>query len=984
MQFDIDIKNKLIQRTEKFVCSWNNIYKQKVSEYIQEQISVLNSIRKNIELLKDKKCNGEANELDEFHTNNLRLLKSLYSTLKSRSEIKDFVDNIRAAIIDDINALEEKITDCYNTRSDYTDNGIGSSQLLRNIGDFFYHLCTIPGSIKIGLAKVLKVPFQPLKQRCHSIYYRDIVSGFLFEEYIIDATTNIFEIQKKIAKLAHDQFDLEGIIINKDYQFDNVDFESFSTDVISEELLKMDRFYSTYKPRFISLLEKSGTLELPYFYIRWRRKRKLKDITIKIDTAYRLWDSTFYALYEDWRFREELFIYISKIKELRFSVIDNCSAKLKKTINPVIAWKREYLEQLMEQVPDPDHMDNLSLKHFFTTELYKLQKEIRKQNIVEDFYKVQTEIEKILLKIEVDVKDYLKTMSDKSGVVRSPDYEKGIRKSDIYFFSPNEFIDYKCINPFLNKRNKIIKDFTEAFRKIIEEFSDFDQIIDFSLDTAILMLNANSKQEETVLMFKEGMKRSLNILQLITELNEDLVLSKGKELSDSFMGFIDNIKNLDNNDNILGIYTGLLKSKAIQESQDKRKKIFGFLLMSFNSFNSLISKQLKRIGSYKTTVQKKLKLDKAPVFVSSEISNYLAEINKRIFKLPIIYRYLFENAPVKEENLFLLRQKELDKIDNAYNDWKLGNYSSTLIVGETGEGKTSLIMHYIKTIKGSYKVYYLDVKRFYYSEYDFIVLMQDVFDNRNLQNEQEIIEYLNLAKGQQIIIIDGLERIFVRKPGGFECLHKLLSFIVSTNNHAFWLCSVSLFASSYLNKTISLKENFDYLVELNSLNPDEVRTIVLKRHRLSGYILQYKDDLDAAIDDKLSKDRQIMLEKEFFLELNKFAYSNISLSFCFWLESISEFTEKELFIKRFVSPDFDFLETLSSEKIYTLLLIILHGTITVDIHASICHQSVKRSLKVLSVLKEDSLLILKGEYYMLNGILFRHVVRLLKSRNLIH
>ena len=148
--------------------------------------------------------------------------------------------------------------------------------------------------------------------------------------------------------------------------------------------------------------------------------------------------------------------------------------------------------------------------------------------------------------------------------------------------------------------------------------------------------------------------------------------------------------------------------------------------------------------------------------------------------------------------------------------------------------------------------------------------------------------------------------------------------------------------------------------------------------------MQYEGDLNIKENNKKTKDRQIQLEKEYFEELNRFADSNLSLSFYFWLESISEFSDKELYIKKFVSPDFAFLETLSVEKIYTLLLIVLHGKISVDLHASVCNQSTQKSLKVLTILKEDSIIVLKGEHYMLNGILYRHVIQLLKNKNLIH
>jgi len=976
-------------KTEKILQGWNNTYKREVSKYIQEHITVFEGIRKNFEVLKTKQEQGGFTDtgklhqdLSEFHTNNLILLKSLHSKLKTKSETRDFLETFKKGVQKDIDCLETNITDAYNTGLATTDKGIGSIGLLKNAGNFFYHFRTIPRIIRNGFAKLFKKPLKPLKQRDHTIYYQQIVQGFLLNDYILTVKNDLIDIQKKLAKLAYELFEQESSIINSNYQLDMIPPESFQLKDINEGLSNIERFYDTYNPTFLTLLEKSGTWEFPWFYIRFKKNWNYKHICEQVDAIYKLWNSTFYALYEDWRFREALFIFVSAIKNQQSEVIKNYSTKLATTLNPVITKKRAYLEQLIERIPNPKKTDHSSLKQFFTKELYALEEEIRKQSIVEDFNKSSSEIEKLLLKIEVDVDEALHKMPDKSGVVRSPNYEKGIRKSEIYFFSPNVFIDYKCVPPFLNSLKSTIENFKESFQKIINEFSDFDQIIDFSLDTAVSMLNSQSRREDTVLMFKEGMKRSLNILNRITEISNDLERTREKELADLYLAFIENIKELDNNDSILKIYSSLLKSRAIQESKDKRKKVFGYISLSITFLGSFLKNQIETIISYNTSIRKKLKLDKAPVFVSSEISNYLADINKRIYKLPVIYRYLFENAPVKEVNLFLSRQKELEKIDTALKNWKLGNYAATLVIGENGGGKSSLLQHYIKTIKESYKVYYFTENRFYHKENDFIELMQDILDNKNLKNEQDVVELIDSAKGQQIIVLDGLERIFLRKPGGFDCMHKLLSFIVSTNSQALWICSVSQNACNYLNKTISLKENFDYIVELDNLTSDEIRKIVLKRHRLSGYIVQYEDDIKTSENNKNTKDRQSQLEKDFFMELNRFSNSNISLSLYYWMESISKFTDKELFIKRFISPDFAFLETLSAEKIYTLLLIVLHGKITVDIHAAICNQSAAKSLKILTILKEDSLLILKGDNYMLNGILYRHVVQLLKSRNL--
>lgn len=983
---------KLTSSSKKLVEQWNTKYSSEISNYFNEQIDVLESVRNNfVQLINtnkefsNKKSEGFlANDIHTLHAKNLTQLKLFYSELHTKADTRDFTVNLKRALFNDIQSLDIKVVDKYNTTLGYAEKGIGSNRFISKIGGIRYSLSSVPRNFQNFFLRLFRKPEKPLKPRYHTIYYQCIVKGFLLNEYAVCLQKATFEVQKQLIHYAHTLFEMESKLINSNYQFDN-EYEELKNQPDLNALLKnVNEFYSAYENTFITLLEKSGTLEFPSVYIRFKSKRNIKSTFKLADMAYRSWNSTFFAFYEDWRFREALFGFIANVKIAASQTLMSYSSKLSKTIMPIIAGKREYIEQLIERIPNADNSDLATLKLFFTTELYGLQKEIRNQTIEADFEKTSSEIQKILQKVEVDVTATLVNLPNKSGVVRLPDYEKGIRKSDIYFFSPVEFIEFECVPPLLNKIDLVSEDFAENFKMIIHEFSDFDQITDFSIDTAVSMINAQSSSEQIVLMFREGMKRSLNIIDSITELSNEILYTKKADLTATFEHFVNSVKGLDDNDSIISIYTKLLKTKAIQESIEKRKVVVRFISSSSARVTSFIKTQANTALNIYVEVRKRLKLDKAPVYVSSAISNYLADINKRIYKLPVIYRYLFENAPVKEVNLFFSRQREIDTLNNALKDWKTGNFAATLVIGENGSGKSSLLQHYLKTVKEGVKIFYLSVNRFYHSEHDFYELMQNVFDNKELINDQKVFEQIASLKGQQIIVLDGLERVFLRNTGGFDCIHKLLSIIISTNSQAFWICSVSLHACNYLNKTISLKENFDYLIELSNISSDEMRNIVLKRHRLSGYIVIYEDDAKQPDENIKVKARQNQLEAEFFNNLNKFADSNISLSLYFWLESISEFTDKELYIKQFRAPDFSFLETLTPEKTYTLLLIVLHGRITIHWHSIICNVSKERSRWVLNVLKEDSLVLFKGDYYILNGILYRHVVQLLKNKNLIH
>ncbi|MFV0483693.1 MAG: ATP-binding protein [Bacteroidales bacterium] len=978
----------LINSSQELVEKWNAKYSEVILACFQEQLTVLDNVLDNVLEVQgtiadscageDETANNSQNKrIYDFHNKNLSHLDTIYLQLKSRIETKDLALGIVSSLLAEINQFDAYTLDVCHSESDAKQ--AQSRSFLQKSEDLFY-------SLKSTLEKLKRKKQGDDNKnttRQHVVYYQDIIKGFLLDEYVHFIQNLTFQVQQKLIRYAISVFEIEDSLLLHNSRTENV-LEKKEKLNLKDLLSETDSFFPKHEAMLLELFEKSGTIELPAAYIKLKAKRSINKANSQLDAAVRLWDRTFYTFYEDWRFREEISVFVSGTKMSEAQTRNSYNSKLSETLLPFIEQKREYLEQLEGRVPDEDNLELADLKHFFTTELYQLKKDTRDLSFKENLDKTSAEITKLLQKVGLDVAAEIDNLPEKSAVVRSPDYQNGIRKAEIYFFSPAEFIGFDSVPPFLNKINAINQNFTSNFDKIVVEFSDFDHITDFTMDTAMSMVNAQNNPEQTTHMFKEGIKRSLNILSCIAELVDETINKGDAELSESFAVFVDNVKRLDDNDRILSIYSNLLKSKAIQQSKEKKDKAVSMLLSSFSGVTTFVKTHTDSAFSYYKGIRKKLKLDKAPITVSSEISNYLAEINKRIYDLPVIYRYLFENAPVKEENLFLSREREVELLDKAFKDWKAGYFAATLLIGENGSGKSSLLHHYLKTVKGGVKVLYLHIDRFYYQDCDFYLLMQDIFANDKLKTDSDILEQINIAQGQQVIVLDGLERAFLRKPGGFNCLHKLLSLIISTNNQVFWICSVSMHACTYLEKTISLKENFDYLITLNNLSSSEIESIIMKRHRLSGYVAKYEDNLKPEEERKKIRDRQAILEKQFFVDLNKFADSNISLSMYFWLESISEFTDKELYIKKFKSPDFRFIETLSAEKIYTLLIIVLHGRINIETYTQVCGRDQTYSRKILTVLKEDSIVVVRGNNYMLNGVLYRHVVQLLRNKNLIH
>ena len=242
-----------------------------------------------------------------------------------------------------------------------------------------------------------------------------------------------------------------------------------------------------------------------------------------------------------------------------------------------------------------------------------------------------------------------------------PKYLSGIKASEIYYFSPREFIGFECLPVLQNKLILQGDELKSELDVIINEFGEYDQIIDFYLDSTISLSEKQGVREnEVISFFREGLSRLLKISHKISESLEVLQKQKLSELSDLIREYQEDVFELDDNNNIVNIYARLIKSKAFAESRSKRKKLRIFPGGSIQGFRATFDKRTSWLKLAYADLKLKLRLGDFSAPISSEISNQLIDIQQRVFTLPVIYQHLFENSPVREFNLFLSREKEIN------------------------------------------------------------------------------------------------------------------------------------------------------------------------------------------------------------------------------------------------------------------------------------------------------------------------------------
>jgi hypothetical protein len=229
----------------------------------------------------------------------------------------------------------------------------------------------------------------------------------------------------------------------------------------------------------------------------------------------------------------------------------------------------------------------------------------------------------------------------------------------------------------------------------------------------------------------------------------------------------------------------------------------------------------------------------------------------------------------------------------------------------------------------------------------------------------------------------------LKKPNGFQAINLLFELISQTAKNIFWLVGTTTFTWSFLQKTIAIERYIKHKVVLKPLTSDQIVSLITKRHRVSGYNLRFENTDPTKYERRKlirvsDAEKQQVLRKSFFEELNIFAQSNISLALLYWLRSTSSFEENTVIIGKIKNFEFNFLSSLDKNSIFTLHALLLHESLTVQEHSEIFHQQEKQSRMMLMVLEDSGVLKVNEGRYFINQLLYRQVVTVLKNKNLIH
>lgn len=370
------------------------------------------------------------------------------------------------------------------------------------------------------------------------------------------------------------------------------------------------------------------------------------------------------------------------------------------------------------------------------------------------------------------------------------------------------------------------------------------------------------------------------------------------------------------------------------------------------------------------------------------LGEFLTNLDTKIENLPLIYRKLFSLSNEPDLRYFTGLANEKSYFLKAVELWQKGLMQTIALIGESGSGKSLFTSSMFNQLDPKLNVFKVKITSTITDSSELAVEFAKCLQIK-ANSLQEI--QVQLEQGEKkIILIDALDSLFLRKVDGFTAIEDLLILINATSEKVLWITHISRYSWAYLDKVLKLSMYFSTEIETDKVLAHELRTLLLKRHRASGYQLRFEPDEEIKKLRAYKKvqgietERQAYLDEVFFEQTHNFAEGNATIAIIHWLSSLTEITQNELIITVSLDWEIQLPTALDSDEWFTLAYFIQHTSLTIEHHAQAFHQSKKDSQLLISRLEMLHLLVYENGRYGVNIFAYRPVIKALKRRNILH
>ncbi|RJP92447.1 MAG: hypothetical protein C4518_07290 [Desulfobacteraceae bacterium] len=284
--------------------------------------------------------------------------------------------------------------------------------------------------------------------------------------------------------------------------------------------------------------------------------------------------------------------------------------------------------------------------------------------------------------------------------------------------------------------------------------------------------------------------------------------------------------------------------------------------------------------------------------------------------LPFHYKQLFLSDQPPSKEFWVGRQSELDRAKIAIDRFRSGTSGALTITGERFSGKNALSHVIAFQFFDRQSVFQISPPGD--GSCSLEVFHQAIEAAFQLRGTTEHL-FLQIPS-QSVIIFHNLELWWERHPQGNAIMHHIEWMIRQFGHQCFFILNINTHALKLIRNLQKIEEYFLDVIECPPMTAEELKTIILMRHKATGMKFKFEDQSE----DALSELQMARLFRRFF----DYSRGNVGVALHTWISHIESIKGDTLQISAPSLPDLAPLSLLPMEWMVVILQFVLHKNLT--------------------------------------------------------
>ena len=732
----------------------------------------------------------------------------------------------------------------------------------------------------------------------------------------------------------------------------------------------------------------AGTFILPATAFGERACDRLSRETVReFDEKRKAWYKLIEAEQDDWALEIDLKCIQFQAGIAYFELQHHVEGVLTQQVLPTFSASLPPVREALHTIEHIDTSDTAALEKSIKKEKRDLVRALRRQHL--------PQMTDALLKADLDQAIAELTAQIERPIESLPPMHRIVYRRHPDRFPPVSDVEDIPIKTLLEDRDfSLTQTSTQAVRSelhqdlnaIIQRLSEVDQVVEFNLNAALSLISEDQNPTDARQTVIDGLQRATNQIEQSYQECEEIQGFITQHTFNLIHNYLLDIQKLLDNDEVLQLKLQMAQAQAKDRYRHYRavtwtavRRAIPWLLASGASFGRRIYGHYRRLNHMAG-------LETAP---STNLQQFLVQTQQRLSNLPYVYQRVFHPETETDRRFLAGRDEELALLSEDFERWQQGHYMTTVIVGESGCGRSTVLQFAVKGIYKKQPVRRIVMDKTVYTQPAFMVHLKQAFPELAIETLDDLESALLVLESPCVCVVESIQNLFLKTVDGFDLLEQFLLIMSRTHRKVYWVLTCTLYSWEYLQKVVDVAQYFQRCLSLDELSQTHMQSIIMKRHRVTGYHAQYEPPESVRQSRRFKKlrdpeDQQMYLEELCFEHLQHVAMGNISVGMLFWLRSITTVRDNTLYINPVIDFDESALTALSPDEMFTLGTILHHETLTGNEHALVFHQAEEISLTQLNLLYNKGILIDANGTFRIHPFLYRPVVQALKRMNILH